>query len=534
MKERKKNLFVKYGFICWLTAVFLLKGSLCVCGEETVEIGIDRAFTQNEKLYVYVNHNRNVDFSATADNSELLLDNQVYEIESIQTLEEADVPVSYLFLVDVSGSMDEQRIETAKSMIHQFLDKKKEGDNFCIVTMGDNLNSSGFFDSAEEISAWTDKIALTKEDTNLYYSITEELKVLKTEQAVRSKRCLVILSDGADDQAVGITREEAETAVKDAHIPVFTVALLKEEPTESQIESAKILGSFSRYSAGGRYYAPVLEEYETGDICGDALSVINRSLIVTADLNQVDIEDKNAALQMTLSDGSQKAEDEVTIFIDAKEPDQGFSGNLAIRKEKTQEEDTEDSTQAVESEEVQSTETEGKENVDGSKRIITGVAVGAVLFLALLIILVLTQKKKKPQHEENREEEDNRAAGESEKTALFQDTNVLPEQNTGDVSRALKVALYQMGQGKTKEYTFSLKSEVSMGRGRNCTFSMPEDKALSETHCIFKNCDGKVFLMDNGSTNGTFVNGVPIVGEHELYQDDVLLAGSYEYRVTWR
>ncbi len=221
--------------VFWL----LFGGRMTAWGDEAIEADIDRAFTQEEKLCVYVNHNRGAEFLAAADNSELFLDGQAYDIENIQTLEEANVPVSYMFLVDVSGSMDEQRIQTAKSVIHQFLDEKKEQDNFCIVTMGDTLNSSGFLDSPEEIAAWTDRITVTTEDTNLYYSIAEELKVLETEQAVRSKRCLVILSDGADDQAAGITREEAQTAVRDAHIPVFSVALLKENPTEAQIESAK-------------------------------------------------------------------------------------------------------------------------------------------------------------------------------------------------------------------------------------------------------------------------------------------------------
>lgn len=537
MKVKKKNLFVKKWIWCSLAVLLLFSGSLCVLGEEAVEVGIDRAFTQNDKLYVYVNHNRGADFSATADNSELLLDNKQYGIEEICTLEKANVPVSYLFLVDISGSMDEQRIDTAKSVIHQFLEGKKEQDNFCIVTMGDDLTSSGFLDSPEEIGAWTDQIVVTNQDTNLYYSITEELKVLKTEQQVCSKRCLVILSDGADDQMAGITREEAETAVRDAHIPVFTVALLQEEPTENQVESAKILGSFSRYSAGGKYYAPMLEDYEAGDIYGDIQTILKKSLVVSADLNQVDIRDKNAGLQIKLSDGSQKAEDEVTIFIDAKEADQGFSGDLAIRQEEPEEESMVENTEVRESDEstapLETPEPPEpiEEQEEGRKTgLIIGSAVGIILLIAVMVILVLVKKKK--QQEEDTEEDDTEEP-EDEKTYALKVT-VSAEEKGGNRTAALKVTLFQIGQGETKEYAFKIKDMASMGRGKECTLSMPEDKALSEIHCTFLCRGKKIFVTDEASTNGTFVNGVPIAGEHELSQDDILLAGSYEYRVTWR
>ena len=514
--------------VFWL----LFGGRMTAWGDEAIEADIDRAFTQEEKLCVYVNHNRGAEFLAAADNSELFLDGQAYDIENIQTLEEANVPVSYMFLVDVSGSMDEQRIQTAKSVIHQFLDEKKEQDNFCIVTMGDTLNSSGFLDSPEEIAAWTDRITVTTEDTNLYYSIAEELKVLETEQAVRSKRCLVILSDGADDQAAGITREEAQTAVRDAHIPVFSVALLKENPTEAQIESAKILGSFSRYSAGGKYYAPVIEGYGAEEICGDIQTVLKKSLIVITDLSQVDKRGKDAKLQVKLSDGSQKAEDEVTIFIDAREANREFSGDLAVLQDSSGE-SREENVQVPETETAAETERTG--NAADGKGLVIGVTAGILLLLVLVVFAVLLSKKKKSKNAEEAGGPEETAA---EVTKAEEKEDILPKETESAVIdgrvHTCTLTLVQMGQGKMKSYDLNISDKASMGRGKKCTLSLPEDKALSEIHCTFQNKGGRIFLTDENSTNGTFVNGVPITGEHELHQDDILLAGSYEYRAVWR
>ena len=91
-----------------------------------------------------------------------------------------------------------------------------------------------------------------------------------------------------------------------------------------------------------------------------------------------------------------------------------------------------------------------------------------------------------------------------------------------------------MGPGRDKKkYDLALKGEVKIGRDKNCQLSMPDDTALSGIHCSITARNGGVFVRDQESTNGTFVNGVPIVGEYQMHKDDILLVGSYEYRVYW-
>lgn len=43
--------------------------------------------------------------------------------------------------------------------------------------------------------------------------------------------------------------------------------------------------------------------------------------------------------------------------------------------------------------------------------------------------------------------------------------------------------------------------------------------------------EGKVFIRDFGSTNGTFVNDEPVEGERELHNDDLLKVGPIEFTV---
>ena len=53
---------------------------------------------------------------------------------------------------------------------------------------------------------------------------------------------------------------------------------------------------------------------------------------------------------------------------------------------------------------------------------------------------------------------------------------------------------------------------VSIGREEECTVRLPDDGRVSRVHCsLNKQDDGSYALTDEGSKNGTLVNGEPVV-----------------------
>ena len=93
--------------------------------------------------------------------------------------------------------------------------------------------------------------------------------------------------------------------------------------------------------------------------------------------------------------------------------------------------------------------------------------------------------------------------------------------------------LFQIGPGETENYTLTIKDKVTIGRNKTCQLALENDTALSGKHCSIIYRDDCIFVKDEESTNGTFVNGVPIVGEYKVEMDDILLIGSFEYRISW-
>lgn len=70
--------------------------------------------------------------------------------------------------------------------------------------------------------------------------------------------------------------------------------------------------------------------------------------------------------------------------------------------------------------------------------------------------------------------------------------------------------------------------ETSIGRG-NCDASFPNDLLLAPRHASVTKREGKLFLKDLGSTNGTFVK---LRQDTELTPGDVFLLGRELFRLT--
>ena len=68
-------------------------------------------------------------------------------------------------------------------------------------------------------------------------------------------------------------------------------------------------------------------------------------------------------------------------------------------------------------------------------------------------------------------------------------------------------------------------AELTIGRGENCEIMLELDN-VSRRHCSFLLREDGVFLRDNGSTNGTYLNNVEVRGDTPLRSGDLVKVGS--------
>ncbi len=127
-------------------------------------------------------------------------------------------------------------------------------------------------------------------------------------------------------------------------------------------------------------------------------------------------------------------------------------------------------------------------------------------------------------------------------TALFQATD------TGR-GRGDKTAIFRMLQSQEPKQTWQLRMEITKkGRnpevlllpqtqvilGRGCGFSQfAEDTNLSRKHLLIQvNERGEVFVEDQGSRNGSYLNGARIQGLHRVLATDSVEIGEWKLGIS--
>ncbi len=525
---------------------------------EALQIGIDGYEAEEGQLKVYVNQNQGGSFMVKPDDVAVTFGANEMKIDEIRTFGEVSEPISYKCVIDVSGSMDQKRIDSAKDTIKKLAQIKKPEDKIAITAMGNELTQSGYMTDPDEIGVYADMVTVTREDTNLYYAVTEELKGLQTSNDASGKQCLVIFSDGADYQDTGLTREEAEKAAEESGIPIFTVGLLKNAKSENDKEMAKVLGSFARLSPGGVHYAPALDDSDADSIAQGITDTLNSSFVIYTDLSEAKVSGKEVALKVSVS--SQYGET-ATDTINVPESDVKI---IDEEIKEAQPDPTPQPTAAPAPEPEPEPEPVDLDvlNIFGFMipRMYAYIGAGVLLLLAVLLIVLLTVLRKKepePVYEDQAEDRGDQVYTGGDYTENESVTQGFPagqesvtmpvdrmDTFTGSVTVAatgagpkpIDITLVRMGLGEEKNYKVSLGGEKHT-IGRSATQSklaFTDDNALSGLHCSLSRKGDRIFIKDEKSTNGTFVNGVPIEGQFELNQDDVILIGSYEYRISWK
>ena len=73
--------------------------------------------------------------------------------------------------------------------------------------------------------------------------------------------------------------------------------------------------------------------------------------------------------------------------------------------------------------------------------------------------------------------------------------------------------------------TFPLGEELTVGRASSCQIALPEDSYASQLHARIFRRDGRLWLEDLGSTNGTYLNAKAIKAPVALRRGDRVQVG---------
>jgi pSer/pThr/pTyr-binding forkhead associated (FHA) protein len=95
----------------------------------------------------------------------------------------------------------------------------------------------------------------------------------------------------------------------------------------------------------------------------------------------------------------------------------------------------------------------------------------------------------------------------------------------------MKFSLLVLTSGKQEGKVLEIKlPQFLIGRDPQCNLR-PASPLISKRHCALIVRDGKAFIRDFGSMNGTYLNDQRVEGEQELKNDDQLKVGPIHFTV---
>jgi hypothetical protein len=118
------------------------------------------------------------------------------------------------------------------------------------------------------------------------------------------------------------------------------------------------------------------------------------------------------------------------------------------------------------------------------------------------------------------------AAGELKDKAAASEATVMASSSGWRMQElSLLNRVYPVAKG-----TFAPPGPVTLGRTDNSDVSIPEE-SISKRHCTFEIAADGILLTDCGSTNGTSVNGTPLMpnAPHRLTGGETLAVGNFSF-----
>jgi hypothetical protein len=225
--------------------------------------------------------------------------NQVAEVAGSGLLAERGVTVRTTILLDVSASMPAQARESVRSFIGALIEGVGKNEQCRLAAFGEQLSVLQDFTSDRyDLAAAASGIEFDSQQSRLYDAV---YGTIPEGGPLGGSPCYyrtIVVTDGADDAAGGITKEELYLRLQASAYPIDVVAVSK----ASQAEPDKELSALTRMS-GGRY-ASLSSETDAGGLASSLgtggvvwLRAVLPSSLLDGSTRQFDITDGSAAVR---------------------------------------------------------------------------------------------------------------------------------------------------------------------------------------------------------------------------------------------
>ncbi|MEZ3438072.1 MAG: FHA domain-containing protein [Oscillospiraceae bacterium] len=433
--------------------------------------------------------------------ADVKVSNQQSEIAECGTVSEGKIRVRTTVLVDVSTSMP---YDTRAKVIEFIEEKIKElagYEEIRLVTFGDKIDVVQDFSSDRyDLSSAAKEIEFNGMASAVYDAINSTISHPKAEDGSPCFYRTIVMTDGIDDTAGGITKEELFMQLRTETYPIDVIGVSADKLSNPD----KDLAALSRISNGS--YA---ELYSGSDVLECVSKVSASDLFWIRAEVPVDLLD-GSTRQVDISDGKNSFSFDMKMSVVDVPIESSVSSSVVESSAPT----------FAPPESLPANETsdgDESEKLD-SKNIILIAAVGGCVLIAAVLVAVLSSVKRKKKKRTN----------EALSVELYTLSNEIDDGKTellidDSLQSSYTIRLSSCSDSR-QNWTVAITKDVIVGRADSCELKF-SDSSVSREQFKLIACDTGIMLSNLSSSNITQVNNVVATSDIMLQLGDIIKFG---------
>lgn len=537
-----------------------LSAHLCASAENEKVVS---AKTDGETIYLYVKG-----ASGVAD-ATVQIGTDICENVTVGGMDELPVPMRTVFLVDNSYSIQEEWRPDIQEILKAVVDGRMEGEEFRIGTFSDSVAWLCSY-TADYIAVGylLNNFEYVNQETyfnDCLYGVIEEMS--RDADSVYSR--VIIVSDGADDQAIGYTNQELSNLLGKSGIPVYTIG------TKGDDSALENMFAFSRASKADYYLldgsvgqeeiaASLLEDHQMSCIRITPDSALldgsEKNIKVTLQTDQGDVT-VTASAAMPFASQTAGSEEAQEPLSEPQESSDGMQEPAEASDVDGMQQSSGDSQQSMD---VAANASEAAQEPKDSSGIFIAIGVGAVIVVVLVVVVLYLAvgRKKARRKAESGISSQNEAVQQKKKQVQDTKADIYTENEAkaqkgaargqtmvlggGNTRRGDTVSLWNQTAGQPKNtylvlrdkgkpssmFKVPIRNVIRIGR-ENADIVVDYDKYISARQCEITKRGESIYIKDLGSANGTFYEGKQVHDQEvPIASGGTIMIGESKFTVT--
>lgn len=503
-------------FIIAVLVVFML------CGlpvHAAGDVNIMETYTGEDRFMVYVKGT-----SEEISNVSVQIGITTGELASAALVTEQDVSMRTIVMIDNSISITQENRDKIADFLQNFIADRDAGEEIAITVFGEDMTwLTEYTGDYSTLKQAIDEIKYQDQETYLTDVLYDLISTRYLSDEEDVYRRILVVSDGVDNKSLGYTKEELYSLLKENPYPVYAIGCVNGKNDE-ELEN---MFALSRMTSAQSFLMDNVENtLDITEVLKADRSIVRLEVIPAPEA--MDGSRKTVKISYTDQGG------EVTLSADIAMPQQ-------IRAVEEPEPEPEQVAEQEPFEESESFVSEKETNHDeyGKMIILITIFCFAVVVAAVMVIVLIILKKKRnrlqfePIDDGILQEMERNFEPLEEKTELVQmnipndDGRTYMIWNNRNTYHVVLTDMHSMA----KTFQVKLERSVIIGHKRGiCDIVLDYEKSVSGKHCEITVQDGKFYLKDLQSTNGTYVNGSKVLSETEIFSGNIIKLGRLEMK----